>query len=412
MDAERLARNLSIEPFPELWKTNWQAFEEWEASGGCEAEMGAIPSDAADLFDIPPECMGDLEAVCSEIRLSADLQELARLWHFLLFHQPSTRALAENAMPAPTAVLGERAPLLHIAVLVSGTEHALQACRDSGVSDRIALDSLHQCGSQMRDHHERYGVYGMRFLGWMRNYFNAMMFRLGRLVFNPNQYSWPFRVYRHRISGELTTLLESGRMYRTDGIADGTNGIHDSDAWMSVLRIRPEYVRGHPALPDARASRERIELPTSEWELLITPGDQMIEVHIPGQSSGGRLAWEECAESYRQAVEFFARHYQDTTFTCFTCWSWLLDPQLALILSPGSNIVRFQSTFHLLPVVGSDAQCYDLAFGSGAGFDVADHVPKTSLQQAIRDYVLAGNRMRSAAGFMTIEEVEDLAGTH
>ena len=52
-------------------------------------------------------------------------------------------------------------------------------------------------------------------------------------------------------------------------------------------------------------------------------------------------------------------------FTGFTCWSWLLDPSLAKILPPESNIVQFQQDFHLLPVPANEAQCYDLVFGQG-----------------------------------------------
>ena len=409
MNVEQLARDLGVAPTPEIWRTHRQAFEAWQSSGGCGAEMGVIPTDAAEVFGLPSDCMGDLEAVCAEIRKSSALAALAGLWHFLLFHQPGMRGLGEDVLPAPVAALGRAAPLFHIAVLVSGTEHALRAFRDTGVSEQIALDSLRQCGSQMIDHRERYGVYGMRFLGWMRNYFNAMMFRFGRLVFNTNDYTWPFRVYRHRKNGELVSLCDAGKLYRADGTADGTNGITDPEPWESALGIGTDFVRGNPVLPGALAGRERVTLATSEWQPTIAPGDDMVEVHIPGRSSGGALIWDDCLASYAQALEFFPRQYPEKNFTSFTCWSWLLDPSLPTILPAESNIVKFQSPFHLLPVVGSDGQCRDLAFGDPS-VDLAGFTPKTSLQRAIVDFVRAGNRMRSAAGFITIEEMHALTG--
>ena len=42
-------------------------------------------------------------------------------------------------------------------------------------------------------------------------------------------------------------------------------------------------------------------------------------------------------------------------FTGFTCWSWLLDPNLARILPPESNIVQFQRDFHQLPIPANEA---------------------------------------------------------
>jgi len=399
-----MAQNLGIDRTPETWSAHWQAFEEWKSSGGCDAEIGAIPSNAVDVFGLPTDCMDDLQAVCDEIRRNPALAELASLWHFLLFHQPGTRALSEDAMPAPTGVHGERAHLVRVAVLVSGTGHALRAFSDMGVSEQIALDSLRQCGSQMIDHRERYGVYGMRYLGWMRNYFNALMFRLGRLVFNPNTYTWAFHVYRHRSTGALQTMCAAGHRYRSDGMADGCNDIKDPDAWTSELDIGADAVRGNPVSPTGEAVREQITLDLAEWEPLITPGDDMIEIHIPGYNSGGRMMWEDCVASYVQALDFFPRYYPQTNFTSFTCWSWLLDPALSRILPPGSNIAKFQSPFHLLPVYGNHVQCYDLAFGN-AQADLSTFTPKTSLQRAICDYVRAGNMMRSTAGYITMDEM-------
>lgn len=406
---ERLARELDIERVPDLWRTHWHAFQEWRSDRPCGVEMGAIPPNAREVFALPSKCMGELESVCAEIRKRPALIELGLLWHFLLFHLPGGRALAEDVLSPPKGALGERAPLFRIAVLVSGTEHALDVFRAMGVSERIALDSLAQCGAQVRDYHAKYGVYGMRYLGWMRNYFQGKMFRLGRLVFNPNDYTWPFRVYQHRTSGELMTLCEAGKRYGTDGLADGTNSVTDPNAWESDLEVGADFARGNPVLPGALAAREPVTLSTSEWQPLITPGDHMVEVHIPGRTSGGKLLWEDCLASYAQAIEFFPRYYPQMKFTLFTCWSWLLDPSLPKILPPESNIVKFQSPFHLLPVVGSEGQCYDLAFGHGT-LDITAVIPTTSLQRAIVDFVRAGNRMRSAAGFITMDEMRAICG--
>ena len=406
-ETEKLARELRLDAAPNFWTAHWREYAEWP---GCDVRPGDIVGDAQSVFDIPEDCMPQVESVCAEIRANTGLAEFARFCHYMLFHMPGGRGLSEDVLPEPTAILGDRAPLFRIAVLVSGTDHAMNAFSAMGVSGQIALDSLRQCGGQMRDHFEKHGVYGMRYLGWMRNYFIAKMFRLGRLVFNPNDFTWGFRVYRHKATGELTTLCPCGSVYRTDGLADGCNGVKDPDAWTSSLEIGPDFVRGNPISPAGEAIREPITLDFREWTPLISPDDQMIEVHIPGASSGGRMGWDECVASYRQALDFFPRYYPEMRFTSFTCWSWLLDPGLSKILPPESNIVKFQSPFHLLPVYGNENQCYDLAFGD-SNADVSTFKPTTSLQRAIIEYVLAGNHMRSTAGFITMDEMRDRVGS-
>ena len=408
-EIEQLAQDLRIAPVPEFWRTHWQAFEEWKSSGGCGVAPGEIPPNARDVFGLPPECISEVESVCEAIRANPSLVELADLWHFLMCHLPGGRGLSEEVLPPPTGALGERAPVFRIAVLVSCTNHALETYRAMGVSDRIALDSLRQAGTQMTDYFAKHGVWGMRHLGWTRNYLRAMMFRLSRLAFNTNDYTWAFRVYRHRIAGELRTMCAAGQSYRTDGMADGTNGIKDPNAWVSELEITPDFVRGNPVSPAGEAIREPVTLDLREWEPLIGPGDHMIEIHIPGYSGGGKLAWHDCVESYRRALDFFPRHYPNLNLAAFTCSSWLLDPGLAKILPPESNIVRFQSPFHLLPVLGNENQCYGIVFGD-ANADISTSPRDTLLRRAIIDHVSAGNRMRSTAGFMTMAEVNALAG--
>jgi len=403
MTIEQLAADLGFEQPHEFWKSHWDEYQAWS---GCDVTPGDIPPNAREVFDIPSEAMKALKPVCQLIRCNPNLAEFARFWHFLLFHMTGGRGLAEDVLRNPP-ILHDQASLFRIAVLVTGVDHILERYRAIGVAEHIIAASLAQCGDQMRDHYAEHGTYGMRYLGWMRNYFLAQMFRLGRLVFNPNTYNWGFRAYRNKSTGELMTLCDGVRKYRADGLADGTNGVHDPDPWTPEIEIAPDFVRGHPVTPDGRASREQVTLDAGEWEQVLGGGDSMIEVHIPPNSSGGRLSPEECNSSYRRALEFFPRYYPDLSFTCLTCWSWLLDPALPKILPPESNIVRFMSPYHLLPVYGNENQCYDLAFGDEK-IDIRNAPRDTFLRRAIVDYVLAGNRMRSTAGFMTLDEARKL----
>ncbi|HEV8064460.1 MAG TPA: acyltransferase domain-containing protein, partial [Acidimicrobiales bacterium] len=70
-------------------------------------------------------------------------------------------------------------------------------------------------------------------------------------------------------------------------------------------------------------------------------GESCIGVHIP---DGSPLTPQACDESFRLAAEFMPVHFpppagQERRLA--TCWSWLLDDQLAAMLPSDSNIVKF-----------------------------------------------------------------------
>ena len=117
----------------------------------------------------------------------------------------------------------------------------------------------------------------------------------------------------------------------------------------------------------------------------------MIHVHIPAIAP---LTYEECKAGIEQAREFFPKYFPEFNFQGFITTSWLFDPTLQDFLPPSSNIVKFQSLFHLYPKIGANAwQIRERVFGNP---DLPlDQVPqKTSLQRIVREKILAGHRFR------------------
>ncbi|MBE6958856.1 MAG: hypothetical protein E7447_06885 [Ruminococcaceae bacterium] len=84
----------------------------------------------------------------------------------------------------------------------------------------------------------------------------------------------------------------------------------------------------------------------------IKKGDPVLEVHIPAD---GAMTREQCDASFAMAKEFFAKFYPEYDYRCFTCHSWLLDPQLKSLLDEDSNIIRFQDRFEIVANDPSDA---------------------------------------------------------
>lgn len=393
-----LARRLAIEEVPDSWRCH-------AAEGcGCDGLLWEAAPDAVGTFGLPADVEGPLDDTFARIRADADLRSLADLWHFLICHLPGDTGDNPSLWPLPVSSLGSLAPLFPLAVLVSGAGHARDAFRRAGASEQTAAATLGYAGYFVRDYRRRHGRWGLAELGWLRVFVRAELFQLGRLSFRAVNYDWPFRVYRNCASGDLVTLCEPRNRFRADGLADGCNGVFDPCAWSPTITERGGVVSGHPVSGDGRALAEPVELDIQEWELALGSGCQAIEVHIPAES--GRLSPGACADSFRQAAEFYGRRDPPVRYAAFTCWSWLLDPGLARIIPPESNIVRFQRLFRPVPVCGDESQAYDLVFGSSS-VEPARAPGSTFLQRAIAEYVASGNRMRSSAGFVLWDEIAD-----
>lgn len=84
----------------------------------------------------------------------------------------------------------------------------------------------------------------------------------------------------------------------------------------------------------------------------VSKGDPIIEVHIP---KGEKLTKENCLASLCAARAFFAKHFPDYDYKCFTTHSWLLDDTLKKYLPEQSGILAFASLFEIAGRDASDA---------------------------------------------------------
>lgn len=122
----------------------------------------------------------------------------------------------------------------------------------------------------------------------------------------------------------------------------------------------------------------------------------VLSIHIPAT---GPLAPEACDRSLAAAAVFFPRHYPDRPVRALVCYSWLLDPALADYLPRDSNIVRFRRRFVVFPLARDDDAPFRALFPE-AWTDAASCRPRTALQAALRDHLLAGRRWAVHGGVL------------
>ena len=124
----------------------------------------------------------------------------------------------------------------------------------------------------------------------------------------------------------------------------------------------------------------------------------MLAVHIPAK---GALTRESCEESYAKAIEIFKKHYPERDFKAFRCHSWMMAPELADILKPGSNLLEFQRPYKKYPshTKGEDV----LNFVFKMKFTSYEDLPEdTSLQRALKKIYLSGGYLYEYCGIFTI----------
>lgn len=143
----------------------------------------------------------------------------------------------------------------------------------------------------------------------------------------------------------------------------------------------------------------RLQFQLVATDKAIPTGDFVIETHIP---QGEPLNIEQCMLSFEVAAKFYETYFPEYKADYFMCHSWLLNPRIADILNENSNIVRFMRLWSKYDIPSDDsAQAIERVFGFGFKQEELAFAPEsTTLQKALKEYLLSGNTLNITAGYM------------
>lgn len=125
-------------------------------------------------------------------------------------------------------------------------------------------------------------------------------------------------------------------------------------------------------------------------------GENLIYVHIP---QGEKLTYSECVKSLINSKEFFEKHYIDYEFRFYFCESWLLYSENFMFMTPGCNILQFQSLFDITYSLPLDHQAIERIYGKREIFK-KKYKEHTTLQKQAKNYMLSGNRLGIGVGII------------
>lgn len=273
--------------------------------------------------------------------------------------------------------------------------------------EKLTRDTAQQVscfsGNYKRGANGKTGLYLNQF-PWLRNYVKNIYLRIGRFEYWPKPYAGGVVACRRRKDGMIQAFAEAGLNFAADGFALGAETPPERTAFRSELRIDDETIEGNPVSRDGRAGKEALRLSLAEWEITLSKGTQILDMHIP---AGGGMDPETCHDSLKNAKELFQRHFPDLKPAAVTCASWIFNPNLPEILPPNSNLIAFERDVRLYPISSNPTDGLWFIFLQDK-FDPSTAPRGTSLQKAILDFIGRGGRWRCGGMFLPIEEIDDL----
>ncbi len=235
--------------------------------------------------------------------------------------------------------------------------------------------------------HNTYGFH--EYSGIRHNWAQGTILRIGRLVYEKKTFYDYIEVYKK--GNTYVNVALPGWKYTKEGYI-GERG----EGTPPVYEVKEDILRCRIYSEAGNLQPDEVFLPLSEYDLFLKPGDPVYGIHIPGD---GKLTEESVDESLSLAKKVMER--EGGPVRKFMCTSWLLDPQLQLILPPESNIIKFQKRFRPISTWINGFSVYKHIF-EVAPCPLSELVPRNRFQKAILDSLKGGRPMRHGHGFLDI----------
>jgi len=350
---------------------------------------------------------GPLTAMAAKARREPCLARLA--WHAarLAFDCLDYDLSKARLWPDLDSLLGPEAPLFYLLVAFRAVPPLLCAHGRRGIPETVSRATcthfLEATDLYRLTHGGRLGVLPAM-LPWLRHHIRGELCCLGRFEYMLRPFEGRLQVYRHRRRGLVVALAAGGVTVDASGLGPvpPRPGL-PADVWTTADASTEGGHSGHPITPAGVVLRSLVHLDAEAWAPVLGPGDTILETHIP---PGGGMAPERCIESMREAQAFFPRHFPESPFVGFACYSWVLNPELAEFYSPASNMVLWQRELHLFPLPSNGRAGLAFIFGRD-DVDPATAPRDTSLRRALLDRLATGLPLRAGGMFCLPEEVRE-----
>jgi hypothetical protein len=282
--------------------------------------------------------------------------------------------------------------------------------RALGYPPAVTRETVQQIASYEGNHLRgvgRPGMYGGQF-AWLATYLVQPYVRLGRFEYQLHPYGGGAVVWKRAADGQVLALAENGARVADDGLrlpADAPAGA----GWTAAIEESADAITGFPIAPTGHVLRSPVRLDPAAWTRLLQPGVTVLDLHIP---AGGAMTWEAMTESFRRALEFFARHHANQPFAALVVSTWFMDPRLADLLPPDANPLRLQRAVYLYPTPPGPGGLWFVFLRDTAAADPATLPRATSLQRALGAFLDTGRTWNGGGMFLLPDDMAHLSEGH
>jgi hypothetical protein len=390
-------------PLAPYWDESEASFPEpyptWLEDGDILASRCFVGLD--ERFDVP------LAATARAVRGNPALARLA--WHAarLAFEYSDYDLGKARLWPDLGPAMGSEASLFYLLVAFRALPPMVAAHARRGIPANVSRATcthfLESTALYSLTHGGRLGVHPTM-LGWLRHHVRGEICCLGRFEYMAKPFEGRLRVFRHRRHGLVVAIAAGGVTVDATGLGTVPSlPERPGDVWTTIAESFEGRVSGHPIAPEGRVLRAQVHLDAEAWAPVLGPGDPILETHIP---PGGGMTPERCVASMREALAFFPRHFPESPFVGFACYSWILNPELAEFYSPTSNMVLWQRELYLFPIPSNGRAGLQFIFGR------EDPNPSTaprdtSIRRALLDRFATGLPLRAGGMFCLPQELAD-----
>lgn len=291
--------------------------------------------------------------------------------------------------------------LFPVAAYVRASSDALRA---RGVPEDIVLDTLNFLRRNITESHEKLGKPG--FTRYALSIYSVYLFTrflwIGRLRFEIHTgFDRCVRAFANE-NNEVCTLMCDTMLHKGGNILGAIGCTDEEGAYDANFVETDTYYEGYPVDPEtALAKSERVRLDKSQWRPILSPGDTLLKLHIPG---GGPLDMDACQTAHKRAREVFKRCYPEYDFKGLVGNTWLFCPLLQKVLREDSNTVRYQKLYHLFPSKNDASTVFlyvfDMEVKSADEVDAAALPENNSMQRGVKKLLLEGNYLHQFNGFI------------
>lgn len=383
----------------------------WEAAQALMPEEGpgflspeAIRENRA-WCSFGPEADEPLLRAAGRIRADETLLRLAWQCDWRLYD--SAEPIWSGGWPSFEAALGEDAGLFYLLIGLDLAPRLRAYHSRLGIPEEITRETLLEPRAfslnYAQMHPGRLGIPRSQ-LFWLRFYLYEKFFRLGRFEYWLKPFRGGAHAYRSRRTGQVLALAPAGARIDANGYMPRSDAPPAPGEWSAELTVCDGKAAGAPISPLGHVERRQVVLDLAEWEPVLSPGDWVLDFHIP---AGGGMTPAACHDSFRRAAAFFSERFPETPPAAFVCFSWIYNPDLERILPAGSNLVLNLGDAYLFPTPSGGHDGLWFIFFQDH-FDLASAPRRTSVQRAVCDWLAAGKPWRSGGMFYLTADLDHL----